>query len=457
MPTQTSTARRQPASGRSAGSARAAIDDVLVFEHHDEGFTLVGASGRRSGWVGIVELTARDDGLVGRAWERGSIERVRGDTPRHIAGPYYAPHAVVVPVGQRNVVVFGASNAITGSDGELVGLAAGEVDRAHGVSADKLLADELEVVHALRALMAYRPERVRDTVVHVAEVAASALSCDVAVVRLNVGDRVVVESLDLRSRQALDAPDPTGHLAMVPARATVAQAAPADPDLFGVAVASHLILPLPGSTHGALALGHAADHARGFTSLCQRIGRAIAEAAELLIDQAATREALAGERDQLAGMVHTDALTGVGSRRAWDEQVARWRSNVTHPDAVLISCDLDGLKSVNDRFGHVAGDAVIRGAANLLNACIRDCDALVRVGGDEFVVLLAPADEKAARQVVRRIRRAGRAWRVTEHGLPVQLSIGHAPVIAGDLEAARSAADERMYANKRRRSALRAS
>jgi diguanylate cyclase (GGDEF)-like protein len=456
MSVETSTVRRDAASRGGDRTGVTAVDDLLVFEHYDDGFTLVGASGRRSGWVGIVELDAGDAALVGRAWERGAIERVRDETAQHIAGPYYAPNAVVVPVGQGHVVVFGATHPVNGSDAEFVALAAVEVDRARGVSADKLLADELEVVHALRELMAYRPERVRDTVVHVAEVAASALSCDVAVVRLNVGDQVVVESLDLRSRQALDAPDPGGHLAIVPMRATVAQAAPAHPDLFGVAVASHLILPLPGSTHGALALGHTTDRARGFTSLCQRIGRSIAEAAELLIDQAATREALAGERDQLAGMVHTDALTGVGSRRTWDEQVALWRSNVTHPNAVLISCDLDGLKSVNDRYGHVAGDAMIRGAANLLNACIRDSDTLVRVGGDEFVVLLAPADEAAARQVIRRIRRAGRASRVTEHGLPVQLSIGHASVIAGDLEGARSSADGRMYVNKRRR-ALRAS
>ena len=209
--------------------------------------SVVSAAGRRAGWVGIVELSSDDDGLVGSAWERGSIERQDGPAPNHVAGPYYAAHAVAVPVGERHVVVFGSAEPIIGSEIEFVGRAAAEVDDARGVSADKLLADELEVVQALRDLMAYRPLTVRDTALHVAQVAARALSCDVAVVRLSVGDRTLVEGLDLRSAEALPRPDPSGHLSTVPERATVAQVAEPDPDLFGVDVVSHLVLPLPGS------------------------------------------------------------------------------------------------------------------------------------------------------------------------------------------------------------------
>jgi diguanylate cyclase (GGDEF)-like protein len=428
-----------------------AVDDVIVFEHHDAGFRLVSAAGRRAGWVGIVELSSDDDGLVGSAWERGSIERQDGPAPSHVAGPYYAAHAVAVPVGERHVVVFGSAEPIIGSEIEFVGRAAVEVDDARGVSADKLLADELEVVQALRDLMAYRPLTIRDTALHVAQVAARALSCEVAVVRLSVGDGIFIEGLDLRSAEALPRPDPAGHLSSVPARAIVAQVAEPDPDLFGVDVVSHLVLPLPGSIPGALALGHTAEGARGFTSLCQRIGRAIAESSELLLDQASTREALSGERDALAGLVREDSLTGVASRRTWEDQVSRWRANVTHPDAYVVSCDVDGLKEVNDRYGHAAGDAVIRGAADLLRSCIREADLLARVGGDEFVILLAPADAAVAERVVRRIRRAEARRRVTEHQLPVRLSVGGAPVVAGDLEAAHCASDDRMYANKRRR------
>ncbi|MET1231375.1 MAG: hypothetical protein ABWY52_00830 [Candidatus Limnocylindrales bacterium] len=191
----------------------AVADDVLTFEHVDDGFALVGVRGHRAGWAGIVALDAHDDGLVGRAWRCGTAERLSsGPRLKHVAGPYYARFAVAVPVGQRHVVVFGGKRPITPSDSQLVRLAAAEVDRTHGVSADKLLADELELVHALRALMAYRPVTVRDTVRHIATVAGHALSCDVAVIRLEIDGQSLVEGLDLRSSSALANPDSAGDL-----------------------------------------------------------------------------------------------------------------------------------------------------------------------------------------------------------------------------------------------------
>jgi diguanylate cyclase (GGDEF)-like protein len=427
--------------------------DLLIFEHTDGNFALVGGHGRGAGWAGIVELEAADSALVGRSWQRGTAERVSGRRPSHVAGPYYARHAVAVPVGQRHVVVLGDDRPITLRDSELVTLAAAAVDRTHSVSADKLLADELELVHALRSLMAYRPVTVRETVRHIATVAAQALSCEVAVMRVQLDGHVLVEGIDVRSMSSLDRPDAGDHLATVDPEMgpTVEQAALRDPDIFGVEVASRLTLPLAGPSPGALALGHTLARARGFTSLCQRIGRAIADAAELLIGQAHAREQLAAERDLLARLVRTDALTGVANRQAWDEEVAAWRADGSHPSAFVIYGDLDRLKAVNDRFGHAAGDALIRAAANLLTSCVRDSDLVARVGGDEFIVLLTAADLTIARRVVARIRRAQRAWRVTEHALIPQLSIGLAPVVAADLEDARCIADRAMYVSKRRR------
>lgn len=428
------------------------FDDVLIFEHVGPGFALIGGTGQRAGWAGIVDLDADDDSLVRRAWATGTSERLSSRRLAQVAGPYYARHAVAVPVGQRHVVVFGAKRPILLGETRLVRLAAIEIDHSHGVAADKLLADELELVHALRALMAYRPTTVRDTVRHIAAVAGQALSCEVAVIRLELDGAPLVEGLDLRSSSALANPDSGGDLAGIGSEPRVEQAAPRDPDLFGVAVASHLILPIAGEAGGALALGHTVARARGFTSLCQRIGRAIADGAELLISQARAREQLAAERDLLARLVRTDALTGGANRRAWDDEVAAWRSGGSDQDAFVLSCDLDGLKAVNDRFGHGAGDALIRGASNLLRSCVREGDLVARVGGDEFAVLLAPADLPAARRVTARIRRAQRAWRVTEHGLAPRLSIGVAPVVDRDVEAARCTADRAMYANKRRQS-----
>ncbi|MEO7118837.1 MAG: GGDEF domain-containing protein [Candidatus Limnocylindrales bacterium] len=431
------------------------VADVLIFEHSDRGFVLVGGTGRGVGWAGIVELDRSDEALVGRAWRRGTAERVSGSRPAQVAGPYYARHAVAVPVGQRHVVVFGSEGPISVRETDLVRRAADAVDATHGVSADKLLADELELVHAIRSLMEYRPLTVRDTLRHIATVAGQALSCEVAVMRVEHDGQALVEGLDLRSMSTLERPDVEGSLATVDQRSgpLVEQVAGAGPDLFGVEVASQLTLPLGGGAGGTLALGHTVAHARGFTSLCQRIGRAIADAAELLLSQAQARERLATERDLLARLVRTDALTGGENRRSWDDEVAASAGRTDHAEAFVLSCDLDGLKHLNDRYGHAAGDGLIRAASNLLRSCVRESDFVARIGGDEFVVLLRPADASAARSVVDRVRRAQRAWRVTEHGLLPQLSIGLAPVVGSDLESARAVADQAMYANKRRRKA----
>ena len=194
-----------------------------------------------------------------------------------------------------------------------------------------------------------------------------------------------------------------------------------------------------------------AARARGFTSLCQRIGRAIAESAELLIAQAVAREQLASERDLLARVSGTDPLTGLANRRAWDHEAEAIASGDRAECGFVIVCDLDGLKETNDRYGHAAGDALIRGASNLLQSCVRGSDLVARVGGDEFAVLLRGASSSTAAGIRRRIRRAERQWRVTEFGLTPRLSLGVAEVVDGDLAAALETADARMYADKRRR------
>jgi diguanylate cyclase (GGDEF)-like protein len=442
-----------------SGFEMAGVDDVLVFKHSDVGFSLLGGAGRGVGWAGVVDLEPGDDSLVGRAWRAGALCRQAGTRAQQVAGPYHARHAAAVPVGQRYVVLFGANRPIELREPDFVRLAVAAVDRIHGVPADKLLADELELVHAVRALMAYRPENVRDTMRHVATVAAQALSCDVALIRVDHDGEPITEAVHL------DAPDSTligpaadGYLAQATLSATppVEQATPrsAGAGVFGVDVVSRMALRLGADPAiGTLALGHASVRPRGFTSLCQRIGRALADAAELLITQAMAREQLAAERDLLARISGIDALTGIANRRGWDEAAAGLLAASRPEPAAVLSCDLDRLKEANDRYGHAAGDTLLRATANLLRSCVRDRDLVARIGGDEFAVLLRAVDDRTAARIRRRIRRAEHVWRVTEHGLSPQLSLGLAPVIDNDLEAARQVADRRMYANKRRRRA----
>ena len=144
------------------------------------------------------------------------------------------------------------------------------------------------------------------------------------------------------------------------------------PAALGQEIVSRINLPLGSQPSlGVLSLAHAAVNPRGFTSLCQRIGRAIAEAAELLISQAAAREQWSRRRDRLATVSRLDALTAVANRRAWDEEVQRLAAS-RDLHGFVITCDLDELKLINDRHGHAAGDELLRGTAAVLLASVKD-------------------------------------------------------------------------------------
>jgi diguanylate cyclase (GGDEF)-like protein len=434
-------------------AAAGTAEDVLVFEHED-GFTLLGGRGRGVGWAGQVRLTAGEESLVARAWQAGRTVRQEASEPIHVAGPYHARFAAAVPVGYGHVVVFGSGAPITQLDSELLRAAASAVDGTCGVPAEKLLADEFELVDAVRMLMNYRPTTLRDTARHVAEVTARALSCEVAAIRLDYSDEPLIEGVGFGVVGPVPGPKAESLLGVATRAAIqdIAQAATDGPDLFGIAVASRMTVPISsGHLVGALAVGHAKERPRGFTSLCQRIGRAIALSADALLAQAMAHEELDASVHRLARASETDALTGIPNRRAWDDAVAALAPETS---AAFISADVDGLKSVNDHHGHQAGDAVLIAAARLLRRSVRAGDLVARVGGDEFGVLLRGGTLESARGVARRVHRAERRQKVEGYPVEVRLSLGVAAIAAPGVGAAQALADERMYVNKRRRKSL---
>ncbi|MFJ2868677.1 diguanylate cyclase domain-containing protein [Kitasatospora sp. NPDC087314] len=119
----------------------------------------------------------------------------------------------------------------------------------------------------------------------------------------------------------------------------------------------------------------------------------------------------------------------------------------------VLFCDLDGFKSINDRFGHNAGDAVLVEVARRLSQAVRDGDTVARLGGDEFVVLADGIGREEAKDLAHRLRNAiippmridGRAMRVG-----VSLGIGWAGC-GMSIEEVLHTADERMYDEKRAR------
>lgn len=148
-----------------------------------------------------------------------------------------------------------------------------------------------------------------------------------------------------------------------------------------------------------------------------------------------------------------DALTGLANRRAADGllrlEAARFlRSGA--PISVLL-LDLDHFKRVNDRWGHAAGDVVLRAVAGALQAELRACDLGVRYGGEEFLLLLTDTALEDAMRAAERVRRRVAALEIeTEQArLQVTVSIGVAQLRAGEtVESMLARADAALYRAK---------
>jgi len=167
-------------------------------------------------------------------------------------------------------------------------------------------------------------------------------------------------------------------------------------------------------------------------------------------------------RDQTAQLEHTadhDALTGLLNRRAFMDRVreslVERRAEDDAREVVVLFCDLDRFKAVNDTYGHDVGDQVLSVAATRLRACVREVDVVARYGGDEFTILLA--DDASPAMITALMARV--QARISEPiacgeviaDVGVTVGVGRAPVVDASAEALLRRADEAMYDKKRAR------
>lgn len=153
--------------------------------------------------------------------------------------------------------------------------------------------------------------------------------------------------------------------------------------------------------------------------------------------------------EQISRLATTDTLAGLANRRALETGYAAL-AGAGQPLALAV-LDLDHFKSVNDRYSHGVGDAVLSQAAARMAASLRAPDLLARYGGEEFVAVLAGVDLTAARSVLERVRLAVREhdWSRLGAGLQVTVSIGLTLVRPGEaLDTALARADAQLYAAK---------
>lgn len=147
----------------------------------------------------------------------------------------------------------------------------------------------------------------------------------------------------------------------------------------------------------------------------------------------------------------TDPLTEVYNRRSLDEMAGRFISHAmrTHRPLTFLLIDVDRFKEVNTRFGHLGGDMVLAEIASLLKSSTRGSDAVVRYGGDEFLLILA--DTSQGEKVVERIKGYVREWNGAGNldDFELSLSIGIAQWSDGKtLDEILDLADRNMYAAK---------
>ncbi len=166
--------------------------------------------------------------------------------------------------------------------------------------------------------------------------------------------------------------------------------------------------------------------------------------------QLAALQARVAELERLAD---EDTLVPIRNRRAFLREVARTIGHVERYGTPygLLYFDVDGLKAINDRLGHGAGDAALIHVAEVLTTNTRRSDIVGRLGGDELGVLLARAGQTVALNKARALAKAVAGSEFVWEGVPIALSVAygtHALAPGEDVKAALAAADRAMYRHK---------
>jgi len=167
----------------------------------------------------------------------------------------------------------------------------------------------------------------------------------------------------------------------------------------------------------------------------------------------AVRERLERERELLRDFALSDPVTGIANRRSLlvraDYEISR-HQRAQHSFA-LVMLDLDGFKQLNDRFGHAAGDDLLRDVAAALSHAMRAQDTVARFGGDEFCILAPETDERGTARLAAKVSEAVRDVSVGMDAVGGSVGVALFPVDGTTAAELMHAADVRLLEAKRRR------
>jgi len=146
-----------------------------------------------------------------------------------------------------------------------------------------------------------------------------------------------------------------------------------------------------------------------------------------------------------------DPMTGLFNRYYFEKELERCKDGRQAPIGLVV-CDLDGLKQINDTFGHKTGDALITAAAKIIRHAFRESDMVARIGGDEFAALLPKSDRQAVLGILERLHKAVQHYNRSRPDFPLHLSTGFAVDDGRRIDPAKlfKEADKAMYRNKQR-------
>lgn len=202
-------------------------------------------------------------------------------------------------------------------------------------------------------------------------------------------------------------------------------------ELFGIIEASDFLFP---------------KYIKAYTNFAVSISRVGA----LVFSNVKQYEALEKVKDDITYTSYHDSLTGLYNRNYYTEYLLK---NECSEQTILYMCDIDGLKKVNDTFGHSYGDELIRMAGAVLSHSVRETDTIARIGGDEFVIIQTSEDLEIAKKTKKRIEEAIKQKNSdTQDKFPfsLSLSVGVAKNDNGDKtwRELEETADQEMYEEK---------
>jgi diguanylate cyclase (GGDEF)-like protein len=157
--------------------------------------------------------------------------------------------------------------------------------------------------------------------------------------------------------------------------------------------------------------------------------------------------------DKLYGLSILDPLTGLHNRRFGEQRLQEEieRAETTGDPLALILVDLDRFKDINDQFGHAAGDIALKEFSRKLRKAIRACDVPVRIGGDEFLVILPDCPREKVNVILSRLGTP--EAQIDARKLSIHYSVGRSQYQPADtIKTMLGRADEVLYAEKRKRS-----